>query len=201
MSVEEYKAIRNSSPPGNREQQEFLKRNPNIDTARWPVALTYADASALADDLNKMRAEVIAHRKYRLPTEAEWEYACRAGTNNIFIGSDTLTTSEANFHPNPKTADQGHIVNVASYKPNPWGLHDMLGNVREWCADWKGEYLGDTQTDPQGPKVGKQRVIRGGSAKSPAAECRASARFRVDPPGPNVPKPHAGIRFVCIVEP
>jgi predicted Zn finger-like uncharacterized protein len=152
LSFQEYSAIRNTSAPVGKEQAELLKRSPNLETSRWPAEwLTYADALEVIKSLNDRPAEKLAHRMYRLPTEAEWEYACRAGTNNIFVGSDTLTASEANFLINTKTPEIAHSVNVASYPPNPWGLYDMLGNAREWCADWKGEYPGETHIDPQGP--------------------------------------------------
>jgi formylglycine-generating enzyme required for sulfatase activity len=200
LCFEEYSAIRKTNPSMSKEQVEWSRRLSDPDTRRWPVEyLLYVDALDVVRSLNDLPAEKLAHRTYRLPTEAEWEYACRAGTNNIFIGSDTLTAAEANFLMTPKNGDMARSVNVGSYPPNPWGLYDMLGNAREWCADWKGEYPGETQTDPQGPKVGRARVIRGGSARTPAAGCRASWRFG-DPGGPKN-RTHAGLRVVCIVEP
>jgi formylglycine-generating enzyme required for sulfatase activity len=200
LDFEQYSAIRKTNPPMTKDQIELTRRVDNVKTDRWPVDMLYTDALSLATTLNDLPAEKFAKRRYRLPTEAEWEYACRAGTSNIFIGADTLTASQANFHFNPKVNDIAHSVNVGSYPPNPWGLFDMLGNAREWCSDWKGEYPSDAQTDPQGPRVGRQRVIRGGSAYLPASDCRASARFRVDPAALKSGRAHAGARLVCIVD-
>jgi formylglycine-generating enzyme required for sulfatase activity len=202
LSVQEYEAIKQSPAPLSRDQLELVKHNPDAKRERWPVeSLLYVDALSVIKALNDLPAERLAHRTYRLPTEAEWEYACRAGTNSIFIGSDTLTASEANFLVNPKMNDAAHPVEVASYPPSPWGLYDMLGNAREWCSDWKGEYPGETQIDPQGPQTGRFRVTRGGGAHAFASGCRVSARPRVEPNLPKNAKLHAGLRVVCIIEP
>jgi formylglycine-generating enzyme required for sulfatase activity len=199
LSFQEYEAIKQSPAALSRDQQELVKRNPKVDRTHWPVeSLTYIDALDVIDALNQLPAEKLAHRTYRLPTEAEWEYACRAGTNNIFIGSDTLKPSEANFLLSAKLNDAAHPVNVASYPPNPWGLYDMLGNAREWCSDWKGEYPSDTQIDPQGPRTGHYRISRGGGPHAFAAGVRASARPRQDQ---KVAKARAGLRVVCIIQP
>jgi formylglycine-generating enzyme required for sulfatase activity len=93
---------------------------------------------------------------YRLPTEAEWEYACRAGTTTAYSFGESLTKSDANI-------DGDSIKAVGSYKPNAFGLHDMHGNVWEWCNDWKADYQAGTATDPKGPVMGERRVLRGGS--------------------------------------
>jgi formylglycine-generating enzyme required for sulfatase activity len=95
-------------------------------------------------------------RPYRLPTEAEWEYACRAGTTAKFHTGDKLDASQANF--GSKSA-----AKVGSYSANPWGLHDMHGNVAEWCHDWYGPYTAGDQTDPVGRADGYARVVRGWS--------------------------------------
>ena len=101
----------------------------------------------------------------RLPTEAEWEYACRAGTKTLYSTGDKLTPDQANFGISP---DKKKIatVKVGSYPANPWGLHDMHGNVAEWCHDWYGPYEGKEQTDPVGRVDGWARVTRGWSYAS-----------------------------------
>jgi formylglycine-generating enzyme required for sulfatase activity len=117
-----------------------------------PVAhVTWHDAVAFCDWLSKKEK-----RNYRLPTEAEWEYACRAGTTTKYHTGDTLT--DANVGKTAKAA-----VKVGSYKPNAWGLHDMHGNVAEWCLDWYGPYEAAAQTDPVGRADGYARVTRGWS--------------------------------------
>ncbi len=106
-------------------------------------------------------------KPYRLPTEAEWEYACRAGTTSAFNTGASLTPEQANLGV---AADGKALktVTVGSYKPNAWGLHDMHGNVAEWCADWYGMYAKGEQTDPVGSVAGYARVTRGWSFNKPS---------------------------------
>ena len=108
------------------------------------------------------------NRPYHLPTEAQWEYACRAGTMTPYSTGDTLPEV---FHKNvknswfPSSRGEGEIVplHVGRTPPNPWGLMDMHGNVEEWCHDWYGPYVGREQVDPVGWSRGDFRVTRGGS--------------------------------------
>ena len=123
--------------------------------------------------------------RYRLPTEAEWAYAARAGTSGDTYagdltdryGVDPVVARIAWFDEN--SGDAAHPVGQKA--PNAWGLHDMLGNVEEWVQDWHGDYPGGSVIDPQGPRWGSRRVSRGGSYLSYAVECRASSR-RSHPP-------------------
>ena len=105
----------------------------------------------------------------RLPTEAEWEYACRAGSTTPFNTGDNLTTSQANY-------SSLQTSTVGSYSPNTWGLYDMHGNVWEWCSDWYSENLTSPQTNPRGPSKGYDRVLRGGCGGNNALDCRAAER-------------------------
>ena len=123
---------------------------------------------------------------YRLPTEAEWEYACRAGTTSHFHTGETLPES---FHKNPDeswypsvgrggTMEEEVIpLTVGQTSPNPWGLHDMHGNVEEWCQDWYGPYQGEDLVDPVGYESGIFRVTRGGSHSTPIYYLRSSNRL------------------------
>lgn len=128
-------------------------------------------------------------RSYRLPTEAEWEYACRAGTETPFNTGDRLQEANARFDAGStkvtgkKGSKQLQTSPAGSYSPNPFGLHDMHGNVAEWCADWYGanHYATGANRDPAGPSQGSQRVLRGGSFQQPAKQCRSANRLRFNP--------------------
>jgi formylglycine-generating enzyme required for sulfatase activity/TolB-like protein len=125
---------------------------------------------------------------YRLPTEAEWEYACRAGTTGPFYTGDNLTTHEANYNGRRPYNNNAYGMNrqttmpVGSFPPNPWGLYDMHGNVCEWCWDWYAEYGAAVQVDPQGPIRGKwdQKVARGGGWSEGGYRQRSAIRFYGD---------------------
>lgn len=123
----------------------------------------------------------------RLPTEAEWEYACRAGSTAPFSHGNVITTKEANFDgtkPN-NGAEAGEYrrqtLPVGSFAPNAWGLYDMHGNVWEWCSDWYGPYATTPQTNPQGPSKGAGKVFRGGGWYSGATVLRSARRYNLNP--------------------
>jgi ribosomal protein L7/L12 len=119
---------------------------------------------------------------YRLPTEAEWEYACRAGTTGPFNTGDNISTDQANYNGhypynnNVKGINRKKITPVGSFAPNSWGLFDMHGNVCEWCWDWYGSYSNEHQNDPLGALSGKDRVIRGGCCIDHAENIRSASR-------------------------
>ncbi|WP_291847429.1 formylglycine-generating enzyme family protein [Accumulibacter sp.] len=123
----------------------------------------------------------------RLPTEAEWEYACRAGTTTPFSFGDQITPKLVNYHGNYPYAGgemglyRQQTVPVASLPANPWGLYEMHGNVWEWCADWYGDHPTEPQVDPQGPQTGDYRVLRGGSWRVYGRDVRSAFRFRDEP--------------------
>jgi len=102
-------------------------------------------------------------KPYRLPTEAEWEYCCRAGTKSLYSTGDTISVEQANLGLNREKKSQQRAMPVGSYPANPWGLFDMHGNVAEWCFDWYGQYDAVDQTDPVGRADGDARVCRGWS--------------------------------------
>jgi formylglycine-generating enzyme required for sulfatase activity len=123
---------------------------------------------------------------YRLPTEAEWEYACRASSRQRFHFGVKTDSRRANLQSRTVVL-YGSSVNsslkrtaeTGSYKPNAWGLYDMHGNVAEWCWDWYGEdYYGRSpRQDPRGPDHGRHRVLRGGSWLLNESGCRSASRF------------------------
>ena len=118
----------------------------------------------------------------RLPTEAEWEYACRAGTTTAYFWGNALNGDKANCdgnHPCGTTVEGPNretTVPVGSYAANAWGFCDMHGNVEEWCNDWYGDYSEGSMTDPMGPVSGEFRVLRGGSWYDTACDCRSATR-------------------------
>ncbi|MBQ9588398.1 MAG: formylglycine-generating enzyme family protein [Bacteroidales bacterium] len=118
--------------------------------------------------------------RFRLPTEAEWEFAARGGNlskNHVFPGQDGDPGSVAWYGMN-----SGNITHpVGRKKPNELGLHDMAGNVWEWCSDWYGDYSAEEQTNPRGPKHGESRILRGGSLNSPSWGCTVSDRSWYQP--------------------
>jgi formylglycine-generating enzyme required for sulfatase activity len=128
---------------------------------------------------------------YRLPTEAEWEYACRAGTTTPFNTGNNISTNTANWNGNypysngSKGVYREKTVAAGSFPPNAWGLYDMHGNVWEWCWDWYGAYTAGARTDPVGAVTGAARVLRGGSCYSSAVDLRSALRRYGTPSGPS----------------
>jgi formylglycine-generating enzyme required for sulfatase activity len=141
--------------------------------------------------------------KYRLPTEAEWEYSCRAGTATPFHTGETISTDQANYDGNHTYAGgrkgvfRETTTGVGSFAPNAWGLHDMHGNVWEWCADWYDDYPQGEVTDPTGPTKGDRRVFRGGCWINFPAVCRSANRAKVTPVSWHF---HLGFRLVRVLE-
>jgi formylglycine-generating enzyme required for sulfatase activity len=138
----------------------------NTKGAKLPVTVvSWEDCQEFIKKLNAK-----TNGGYRLPTEAEWEYACRAGTTTAYSFGDSLTKSDANI-------DGDSIKAVGSYKPNAFGLYDMHGNVWEWCEDWMADYPAGALTDPKGPGTGTSRVLRGGSFDRVVSIARSSFRY------------------------
>ena len=144
--------------------------------------VSWDDAVAFCQKLSDLPVEKAAGRVYRLPTEAEWEYACRAGTTTAYsfgdntaysFGDNTYLLGYFAWYDNNSSL-QPHAV--GQKKPNAWGLHDMHGNVWEWCSDWHEAYPVRELIDPQGPYSGLRRVFRGGSYMSVPESCRSAYR-------------------------
>ena len=152
----------------------------NIDSANHPVdQVSWQDAVEFCKRLSELPEERAAGREYRLPTEAEWEYACRAGSHAPFgFGGMELADDYGWFSSNCKGTSQP----VGKKEPNAWGLYDMHGNVMEWCSDWGGDYPEGAVSDPTGPKEGYSRMIRGGAWLTPPMLGRSGDRAFHFPP-------------------
>jgi formylglycine-generating enzyme required for sulfatase activity len=144
------------------------------DDERPVEQVSWEDAFSFCKTFSSLPAERAAGRVYRLPTEAEWEYACRAGSaDRYWFGDDESQLGDFGWYTNNSRGLPHH---VAGKKPNGWGLYDMHGNVWEWCSDRHGGYPGRAVSDPQGPLVGVRRIGRGGSWCHPAGMCRSAIR-------------------------
>jgi uncharacterized protein (TIGR02996 family) len=175
-------------------------------SANFPVGgVSWEDAAAFCKSLSGMPAERKESRLYVLPSEAQWEYACRGGASSTpFHCGASLSSTQANFdgiYPYgraPKGADLGRPTPVGSYPPNAFGLFDMHGNVWEWCADWyqADYYARSPRKDPPGPTTGELRVMRGGSWPNCAAVSRSAFRYRGKP---GVGEGDVGLRVACLL--
>ena len=141
-------------------------------------SVSWEDCQEFIARINKLFPE----SEFRLPIEAEWEYACRAGTAKPFWFGKQITPEQVNYDGNnpyaggEKGLNRGETVEVRSLPPNGWGLYEMHGNILEWCADWYGAYEEGQAVDPRGPLEGVGRVLRGGSWINFAGDCRSADR-------------------------
>ena len=141
--------------------------------------VSWLDTKKFISKLNQMEGT----NKYRLPTEAEWEYACRAGTETeYFFGDEVAKLGEYGWYTNNS---EGQTHPGGKKKPNAWDLYDMHGNVWEWVQDWYGDYHSNTVADPKGPDKGRSRVLRCGSWFDGAGSLRSARRYRHDPDNPS----------------
>jgi len=159
--------------------ERVMDKNPSKfkDDPACPVELvSWDEASAFCRKLGELPQEQTSRAEYRLPTEAEWEYACRAGTITAWYSGDDRGALREHAWFNPDAEKKTHPVGQKS--PNAWGLYDMHGNVYEWCQDWWAvDYYGVSRlADPTGPAAGSYRVHRGGCWNQGAGECRAADR-------------------------
>ena len=176
VTQQEWRAVMGTTP------SRFSECGP-----KCPVEnVTFFDVQQFIAKLNERPGGSL---KYRLPTEAEWEFACRAGTTGPFSTGDHLTTAQANYNGKmpyasfPAGEFRQHTTPGATFPANPWGLHDMHGNVWEWTADWYGPYpeSASANIDPRGPASGTKRVIRGGSWFFDANSARCGLRYTHSP--------------------
>ena len=179
VTQDEYEKLTGKRPSAYRgSQKSFGQVGERFRGAKNPVnQISWEDAISFCKKLSDLPEEKTAGREYRLPTEAEWEYACRAGSKTAYSFGDSVKEL-------PEYAwfgdDSEGTHPVGQKKPNKWGLYDMHGNVFEFCQDWfdngNGDYPSVLATDPQGPSTGSTRIDRGGCWRCDAADCRSARR-------------------------
>ena len=203
VTQQEYQTLMGENPAAHAAQGDRRELVQGLKTERFPVErVSWEEAVEFCRRLTAAEAK-LGHR-YRLPTEAEWEYACRAGTKTPFSMGADCSSLQANFKgtsPYGRAAtgpSLGRPAAVGSYEPNAWGLYDMHGNVGEWCADFYGEeyYVAAGAVNPVGPISGEKRVVRGGTFSNAGTTCRSASRSSA-PPGSHFL--YIGFRVVCEV--
>ena len=197
ITQKQYSLIQGSNPsyykgdtrPVENVSYDTIRGTGSTAGAGWP---SYGHAVDSGSFLGKLRAKT--GQTFDLPTEAQWEYACRAGTttalntgkNLTWPSQDSAMDEAGRYLSNQKDGRGGYSehTKVGSYQPNAWGLYDMHGNVRECCLDWYQNDLGNSAvTDPKGPATGTDRSDRGGSFFFYAQHCRSATRNKLSPLG------------------
>jgi formylglycine-generating enzyme required for sulfatase activity len=167
-------------------KSNFKGHNLPVEYVTWFEAIAYCNARSKQEGLSPaytINGENVTWNNsadgYRLPTEAEWEYACRAGTTTAYNTGASISDGTCWYKDN-----SGATTHPVGQKPaNAWGLYDMHGNVNEWCWDWFGDYESSVQTDPTGASSGPGRVVRGGGWNNSVAILRSAQRDNYRLPG------------------
>jgi len=197
VTQKEYQDVMGKNP------SNFLGDNNPVEMICWYDAIEYCNRLSLKDGFTPSYSlqgktnpddwgvqtpqwdsiiMVAGSNGYRLPTEAQWEYACRAGTTTPFNTGNNINSKQTNYNGTSpyNNGEAGEYLKkttpVGTYPPNSWGLYDMHGNVWEWCWDWKENYIDGHKFDPTGPESGKYRAERGGSWSSGGANLRSACR-------------------------
>ena len=179
VTQEQWEKVMGSKP------SQFKGATRPVEKVSWDDAIKFCEKLT---QMEKTAGRLPEGWVYTLPTEAQWEYACRAGTTTATAFGDTLSSKQANFNGGypyggaSKGPNLGRTTDVGSYPANAWGFHDMHGNVYEWCSDWYGDYPDGSASDPVGPSAGSLRVLRGGCWDSFGGQvCRSADRHGFGP--------------------
>ncbi len=163
----QYQRLMGTNPSRFKDQSPDLP----VETVSWDEAM---DFGRILTERERAAGRLPAGYRYTLPTEAQREYACRAGTTGRYAGDlNAIAWYSGNSDEKPQP--------VAAKQPNAWGFYDLQGNIWEWCRDWYGNYPSEPVTDPTGPANGSQRVYRGGAWFHSADLCRSAYRYRIEP--------------------
>jgi formylglycine-generating enzyme required for sulfatase activity len=200
VTQEEWNLVMGSQPSSFSSGGVGKDKVSGLDTSRFPVdSVSWDDATEFCRRLSAREGQ-----EYRLPTEAEWEYACRAGTTTAYHFGGVLNGDKANVDGNYPygTTTKGKYLErttrVGEYGANAFGLYDMHGNVYEWCRDWYDHqfYASSAMADPENVKEATYRVLRGGSWDVGAWGSRSADRFRCSPAGRVI---YCGLRVLCLL--
>lgn len=179
LTKKQWVAIMESTPWSGKGQVSKDDNSPAVFVSWTDVRLFINKLNRLFEDKTSQK-----DKEFRLPTEAEWEYACRAGTTTPFHTGGLISTTQANYDgrgtygSGQKGVYRRKTSPVGSFGPNRWGLYDMHGNVFEWCQNFYSLYPDGSVTDPAGPLTGEERVLRGGDWNNPPANCRSGHRYK-----------------------
>jgi uncharacterized protein (TIGR02996 family) len=161
VTQEQFRAVTGLSP------SHYTGQGRPVDSVDWNQAEEFC-----------IRASEVLGREVRLPTEAEWEFACRGGTTTMYhTGNGDQAMRRAGWCSRTSPGSARGTRPVGQFLPNPWGLYDMHGNVREWCLDGERAFSLAAQVDPVGPSSGTGRMVRGGSWYYTAEDCRSASRY------------------------
>jgi formylglycine-generating enzyme required for sulfatase activity len=170
----QYKQVEKNAPP-----DMFIDENQGESDDCPVLGISWFAASEFCSLLSDLPSEKSAGHRYRLPTEAEWEYCCRAGSESVFCFGDQGSKLHKYAWFEDNSDNKSHPV--GKLKPNNWGLYDFHGNAAEWCSDWFEEFDGEDKVDPKGPTTGENKVLRLGNWGSQVEELTCASRDGLPP--------------------
>jgi len=173
VTQEQWEKVMGTNPSEYGHRYAHHKTNLPVEKVSWDDAMKFCEKLT---QMEKAAGRLPEGWVYTLPTEAQWEYSCRAGTITAYSFGDTITPKQANYDLNV-----GKTTPVGTYPANAWGFHDLHGNVWEWSLDWSGDYPDGSASDPVGPSVGSRRVLRGGGWGRNGRSLRSADRYRNTP--------------------